>query len=78
MNDEDALKIGRHVLNQYAKWTENPRGKAVVIPVLLESNSSQPPWAMDVRCEMPWFIENYWEDGKFKTKHWSLEEWMKK
>lgn len=75
MKDEYALKIGMHVLKHYAKWTENPRGKAIVIPVKLPHHSKQPPWCMSVTCDMPWFIEEYYENVERKTKHWSMKEW---
>lgn len=78
MNDEFALKIGRHILDEYNRWTENPIGKKVSISILLPHKSGQPNWAMNIECDMPWFIERYWEDGEYKTKHWSMKEWFGK
>ena len=78
MSDEYALRIGRHILKQYAEWTKNPKGKAIVIPVTLPHHSGQPPWSMGIQCDMPWFIEQYFENGEIKTKHWSMAEWSAK
>lgn len=75
MNDDYALQIGRHILAEYARWTVDPKGQAIVIPVALEHKSDQPSWVMNVKCEMPWFVETYWENGKRKFKHWSMAEW---
>jgi hypothetical protein len=75
MNDEIALKIGRHILEHYAKWTENPCGRVIAIPVKLPHVGGEPDWIMTVTCEMPAFIEQYWEDGVPKFKHWSMKEW---
>lgn len=75
MNDELAIKIGRHILKQYNKWTENPMGNKIIIPIKLPHISNQPDWNMNIECDMPWFIETYWENGEIKQKHWSFKEW---
>lgn len=76
MSDELALKIGNHILAQYNRWTENPMGKKVIMPVSFPHSSDQPQWTMNVECDMPWFIEYYYEDGERKHKHWSMKEWF--
>ena len=76
-DDDICLKVGRNILEAYNQWTENPRGRSITIPLFIpKPNSDQPPWAMNVVCDMPWFIEEYWENGKRKSKHWSLKEFM--
>lgn len=78
MNDKLALMIGRHVLEQYNQWTENPMGQSVIIPVEIWIDEKSKPWCMDVTCNMPWFMEPYFEDGQVKYRHWSMKEWFKK
>lgn len=78
MNDNHALIIGRHILEQYEKWSENPMGKYVAIPIKLPHQSDQPPWCMTITADCPWFIETYIEDGEYKTKHWTMRDWYKK
>lgn len=77
-DDEIALSLGRHFLQQYQKWTERPMGKSVTIPFIMPSHSHKPDWSMSVTCNMPWFIETYFENGERKFKHWSLKDWHKK
>jgi len=75
MNDEFALLIGRHVLDAYDKWTKNPQGSKIIIPIVLPHSSDIPPWTMNIECDMPRFIEHYWENGERKVQHWSFKEW---
>lgn len=75
MTDEIALIIGRRILEQYEQWTKNPKGKSVRIPVKLPQKFGHPDWAMTIECDMPRFVEGYFENGEYKTKHWSLKEW---
>jgi hypothetical protein len=77
-DDETCLLVGRRILEAYNQWTEMPMGKSITIPILIPNqNSDQPPWAMNIACDMPWFIEDYWENGERKSKHWSLKEYMR-
>lgn len=78
MSDEIALQIGKHILEQYDRWTNNPVGKKVVMSVKFPHRFGQPDWAMNVECDMPWFIEVYYENGERKHRHWSMKEWFKK
>jgi len=76
-SDKVCLEVGRKVLEAYNTWTEKPRGIRIVIPVKIPNQrSDQPPWCMNIECDMPWFIENYVENGEYKSKHWSLKEWL--
>ena len=75
--DEHYLKVGRHILETYNKWTEKPIGTYIQIPIKIPNQrSDQPDWAMDVQCTMPWFIERYFENGEPKSRHLSLAEYL--
>jgi len=77
--DEQCLVVGRAVLKAYNQWTENPRGTHIVIPIKIPgARSDQPDWAMSIKCDMPWFIEYYFENGEFKTKHVNLKDFLTK
>jgi len=79
VNDKIALLIGHHILEAYNQWTENPKGKAIIIPFEIPNRkSNEPPWCMNIQCEMPWFVEVYYEKGERKHRHWSLKEWYEK
>lgn len=74
--DEFALKIGTHILDSYEQWLKKPMGRTVKIPFQLPHHSGQPEWCANVEMDCPWFIESYFEKGEYKTKHWTLNEYM--
>lgn len=74
--EEHCKTIGRHVLDSVIRWQENPRGNSVIIPIRIPNDPDG--WNMSIECKAPWKIENYFEDGEMKTKHWTLAEYMEK
>ncbi len=75
-NDEVCLAIGRSVLDTYNKWTENPKGTHINIPVSIPCKiSNQPDWVMNIQCDMPRFVYRTVVDGIPTYRIVSLKEY---